>query len=537
MEQPYHGRVQDPEIVTAVVAGDPAGLAAAYEAYGPALYTYCRSLLRSADDAGDALHDTFVVASQKLDGLRDPERLRPWLYAVARNECLRILRARTRSVALEDGDDVTDDSADVTVGVQRQELRELVRSAFAGLNAGDREVLDLSMRHELQGPELGAALGVSANHAHALLSRARGQMEIALGALLVARAGSEDCPQLADVLQGWDGRFNTLIRKRVNRHIEACDVCKERRRGELRPAMLLGLGPILLPPPEVRAKILRLCGEAAKQPNQQRPNQQQPDQNQPNQQTAALQQAALQYAHIARRAEPFDTATGFPTQLDRRRRALLRRRATVVTTIAVLLLLIGATAASAALHVGPFARVRQTEAADLHTAAPPTATFTVTISTPTTPPTSTATTPSPTQSPTAASTSPSPHLVVTTAPTQPQTTSTTPARSQSPTPPRSPSPTLPLPSVSITGTPVYMDGPRVTGAFAITAEGGTVNYTVALPANPDTYGDPSVSPASGTLTNGQNVVVYIRITNWTTNSISPFTLTVNPGNIQVTVYW
>jgi hypothetical protein len=35
--------------------------------------------------------DTFLIATVKLDGLRDPDRLGPWLHAVARNECLRRL--------------------------------------------------------------------------------------------------------------------------------------------------------------------------------------------------------------------------------------------------------------------------------------------------------------------------------------------------------------------------------------------------------------------------------------------------------------
>src|SRR5271168_2191550 len=86
--------MRDSEVVAAIVAGDPDGLAAAYDKYASPLYTYCRSLLHEPADAADAVQDTFVIASSRLAGLRDPERLRPWLYAVARNECLRRLRYR-----------------------------------------------------------------------------------------------------------------------------------------------------------------------------------------------------------------------------------------------------------------------------------------------------------------------------------------------------------------------------------------------------------------------------------------------------------
>ena len=79
--------MDDREIVAAIVAGDPAGLADAYDKYAESLYGYCRWTLGEPDDAADAVEDTFVIAAARLGGLRDPRKLRPWLYAVARNEC------------------------------------------------------------------------------------------------------------------------------------------------------------------------------------------------------------------------------------------------------------------------------------------------------------------------------------------------------------------------------------------------------------------------------------------------------------------
>src|SRR6266568_336985 len=81
-------RMEDCKVVAAIVAGDPAGLGEAYDRYAVPLYAYCRSMLREPADAADAVQDTFVIAVSKLTRLRDPERLRAWLFAVARNECL-----------------------------------------------------------------------------------------------------------------------------------------------------------------------------------------------------------------------------------------------------------------------------------------------------------------------------------------------------------------------------------------------------------------------------------------------------------------
>ncbi len=83
--------MQDSAVVAAVVAGDADGFAAAYDQYAASLYAYCHSVLPGPEAAAEALLDTFLVAAAKLEGLRDPDRLGPWLHAVARNECLRRL--------------------------------------------------------------------------------------------------------------------------------------------------------------------------------------------------------------------------------------------------------------------------------------------------------------------------------------------------------------------------------------------------------------------------------------------------------------
>ena len=258
----FDSRMHDSEVVAAIAVGDPDGLAEAYDRYAAPLYTYCRSLLREPADAADAVQDTFVIAASKVAGLRDQSRLRPWLYAVARNECHRRLgdKASAATSALDQVPEMSDESADVSEGAERAELRALLRSAVRGLGASEQDLIQLQLQQELDVAEIAAMLGVSRNHAHALLSRARAQLEVSLGALLVARSGRGDCEALGALLQDWDGQLNVLMRKRINRHIERCPACTERKRRELAPALLLGLAPlpIAVMPPGLRSQVLRL---------------------------------------------------------------------------------------------------------------------------------------------------------------------------------------------------------------------------------------------------------------------------------------
>jgi RNA polymerase sigma factor (sigma-70 family) len=272
----------DSEVVASIVAGDSEGLAAAYDKYAADLFGYCQSLLHDQNDAADALQDTFVIAASKLSGLRDPERLRAWLFAVARNECLHRLKSRRAAASLADAPEPADDSVDVSLEAERAETVALVRAAVGGLNDGERDVIN-QLWHGLEVSEVAAVLGVSRNYAYTLFSRARDQLEASVGVLLVGRAGRRDCATLDSLLGDWDGRLTALLRKRVGRHIDHCQVCSDRRRQELTPALLYGVTPGALlalaelrggtalttagrlagPPPGVREGVLRPADDPA----------------------------------------------------------------------------------------------------------------------------------------------------------------------------------------------------------------------------------------------------------------------------------
>lgn len=245
----------DTELVGGVLAGDREAFAAVYDRYADRLHDFCWSVLRDRDEAADAVQDTFVLAVERLAQLNDPERLRPWLYAIARSVALRRVRVRSR-VVLDEVEDMADTDPGPHRAAEQQALRDLVWSAAAGLSERDRALLDLHVRQGLDGAELGEAMGVSASHAYVLLTRLRDQVERSLGALLVARAGRADCTALDAVLSGWDGRFSPLMRKRVARHVDACEVCSRRRRVSVSPMALLAGVPLLPAPLFLKDRVM-----------------------------------------------------------------------------------------------------------------------------------------------------------------------------------------------------------------------------------------------------------------------------------------
>ena len=248
----YRTSMHDSGVVASIVADDSGGLAEAYDTNADPLYQYCLRLLGDPAGAADAVQDTFVIAAARPAWPREPGRARAWLYAVARNECLRNPRARNAASPPEQAPDVTDagaagenaDGGDAADGdAARAGLLGLFDDAAEGLRAAEREAIELQLRQGLAPAEVAVVLGVSRGHAHALLSRAREQLEVCLGDLLTGRAGQGDCAELASMLDGWDGRLTVVLRKRLHGHIERCATCGARRVFELRPAMLRGLSP------------------------------------------------------------------------------------------------------------------------------------------------------------------------------------------------------------------------------------------------------------------------------------------------------
>jgi RNA polymerase sigma factor (sigma-70 family) len=261
--------LSDADLAVAAAMGDREAFAGIYDRYADRLHDFCIGMLRDRNAAADCVQDTFCTAATRLDSLRDPDKLRPWLYAIARNEALRCIRARRREQPSDELPDATSSEPGPDALAARSELAELVAQAAGGLSDRDRTVLELTYRHGLDGPELAEALGVSAAGARTLTHRLRETVERSLGALLVvrsARAG-HGCAQLASAIQDWDGQFTVLTRKRVTRHIDSCLTCEAARAKLVNREALLGASAVFIPAPDgLRKRTLdniQLCSASS----------------------------------------------------------------------------------------------------------------------------------------------------------------------------------------------------------------------------------------------------------------------------------
>ena len=91
----------DERLVALVRDGDEGAFEALYDRHHRAILGFCRHMLGTREEAEDAVQHTFLAAFRELAGSTKRDRPAPWLFTIARNRCLSLLRARRSHVAIE----------------------------------------------------------------------------------------------------------------------------------------------------------------------------------------------------------------------------------------------------------------------------------------------------------------------------------------------------------------------------------------------------------------------------------------------------
>jgi RNA polymerase sigma factor (sigma-70 family) len=174
-------------------------------------------MVGSADEAEDAVQQTFFSAFGALRADGREIRLKPWLYTIARNRCLSILRARHEQPA--EIDDVA--TAGLSDEVQqRSDLRELLHDLH-GLPVDQRAALVLSEVGGLSHSEVGAVVGCEVAKVKSLVFQARSSL------IESRRARDIPCNEIREQLA--TARGGALRRGPLRRHLRTCSGCAEFR--------------------------------------------------------------------------------------------------------------------------------------------------------------------------------------------------------------------------------------------------------------------------------------------------------------------
>ena len=257
MSEPVEYR-SDTELVSLLRRDPRDGLHELYRTYADRLLGFSLTITHNRALAEDAVQDSLLVAVGAVGKLRQPERLRPWLFAITRNECLRQLRHQQRNVPTgAPGQELGTESEEVNfaMNLDRQFAQSTVQRALPAMNPADRDVITMALANDMDAPDTAAALGLSLRNTHARLTRAKRSMAECVTALAVF---DSDCPELAQLVDR-DAAFGPLQRKRVVKHTRDCGRCEQRRRAAFADSQQALAAPLeVTPSPELRARILDL---------------------------------------------------------------------------------------------------------------------------------------------------------------------------------------------------------------------------------------------------------------------------------------
>jgi RNA polymerase sigma factor (sigma-70 family) len=211
----------DERLTRRAVGGDERAFAAIFRRYHQSLYRFCLAIVGNPEDAQDALQNTMIKVMRALPGEERTIALKPWLYRIAHNESIDLLRRRreTRELDSEQAAPGYGLAEDV---VTRERLRRLLVD-LRELPERQREVLVMREMGGLGFEEIGVALETSGAVARQTLYEAR-------QSLRQMEEGREmDCEAVTRALSDDDGR---VIRRRdVRAHLRSCAGCREFRDG------------------------------------------------------------------------------------------------------------------------------------------------------------------------------------------------------------------------------------------------------------------------------------------------------------------
>lgn len=141
----------DTPLVRRACRGDAAAFRSIFERHAPSVRRFLRDLLGDDTAADEATQETFVRAHGRLGGLRESEKLLPWLFGIARNVCFEQLRARRNQKLREDGeaDEQADEAPSPELALLGQEADSKLAEALAILTETRRTALLLRIDHGL----------------------------------------------------------------------------------------------------------------------------------------------------------------------------------------------------------------------------------------------------------------------------------------------------------------------------------------------------------------------------------------------------
>ena len=175
---------KEQQLVDAARGGDEAAFEELVRLYEKRVLALTNRMCRNPEDAAEAAQEAFLSAWQGLKFFRGDSSFSTWLYRLASNACVDLLRREGRHQTAagpsfndeEANIDVADPAATPHEAAETQELRELIEQGLQSLTPDHRQVLILREMHQLSYDEIAQSLDIDVGTVKSRISRGRKQL-------------------------------------------------------------------------------------------------------------------------------------------------------------------------------------------------------------------------------------------------------------------------------------------------------------------------------------------------------------------------
>ena len=175
---------REQQLVSAARQGDMAAFESLVHLYEKRVFALTLRMCGNREDAAEAAQEAFLAAWQGLAFFRGDSSFSTWLYRLASNACVDLLRRESRhrtaaGPSLDDEElnlEVPDAMPSPQDEAERRELREEIERGLAALSPEHREVLVLRELHQLSYDEIAETLDLDVGTVKSRISRGRKQL-------------------------------------------------------------------------------------------------------------------------------------------------------------------------------------------------------------------------------------------------------------------------------------------------------------------------------------------------------------------------
>jgi RNA polymerase sigma-70 factor (ECF subfamily) len=162
------------ELIKELQRGDQRAFEAVYQEFSDGVFAYCLKILADRQLAEDVVQETFLKVQQHARSIQQNESFKSWVFRIARNEALMLLRKR-RSNGQIDVDSVWNEETphQQLIALERAEI---VNRLLDSLKHEYREALVLSVYENMSYAEIAAVTGATESSVKSRIFRARKEM-------------------------------------------------------------------------------------------------------------------------------------------------------------------------------------------------------------------------------------------------------------------------------------------------------------------------------------------------------------------------